>query len=125
LRRCSRSGIWASGSGATVRPLRAPREARVLCGRAAPDLIDKPLFYIPFWLAGAPTPESSPARTSSRHTLLFLLALIVAARLARAPAVRAVLGLRAVRARHAEALQDVCNLPEQEIRLVRLLHESG
>jgi hypothetical protein len=58
-------------------------------GALLPDLIDKPLFYIPFWLTGGPGAILSGTHLYA-HTLLFLLALVVAALLARSMTLGAV-----------------------------------
>jgi hypothetical protein len=67
---------------------RAERRAFFL-GALLPDLIDKPLFYIPFWVTGERGTFLSGTHLFA-HTGLFLLALIVAARLTRSPPLRAV-----------------------------------
>jgi hypothetical protein len=58
-------------------------------GALLPDLIDKPLFYIPFWLTGHRGTFISGTHLFA-HTGLFLLSLLVAAWLTRAPILRAV-----------------------------------
>jgi hypothetical protein len=71
----------------------SPVERRAFfLGALLPDLIDKPLFYIPFWLAGR---RSTAAGLLSgthlfAHTGLFLLALVIAALVSRSLPVRAV-----------------------------------
>jgi len=60
-------------------------------GALLPDLIDKPLFYIPFLITGGP---SGPGGILSgthlfAHTGLFLLALAAAARITRSGPLRA------------------------------------
>jgi hypothetical protein len=67
---------------------RGERRALFL-GALLPDLIDKPLFYIPFWLTGGPGAILSGTHLYA-HTLLFLLALVVAALLARSMTLGAV-----------------------------------
>jgi hypothetical protein len=57
-------------------------------GTLLPDLIDKPLFYVPFWLTGRRGAILSGTHLFA-HTALFLLALAAAARLARSPRLRA------------------------------------
>jgi hypothetical protein len=54
-------------------------------GTLLPDLVDKPLFYIPFWLTGRRGADAGILSGTHlfAHTGLFLLALIVAALLAR------------------------------------------
>ena len=61
-------------------------------GALLPDLIDKPLFYIPFWLTGRRGDDAGILSGTHlfAHTLLFLLALVIAARLGRGPRLRAV-----------------------------------
>jgi hypothetical protein len=61
-------------------------------GALLPDLIDKPLFYIPFWLTGgrAGTATILSGTHLFAHTGLFLFALVIVARLTRSPAMRAV-----------------------------------
>ena len=68
----------------------APVEKRAFfLGALLPDLIDKPLFYVPFWLTGRRGEILSGTHLFA-HTGLFLLALIVAAWLTRSGALRAV-----------------------------------
>jgi hypothetical protein len=57
-------------------------------GALLPDLIDKPLFYVPFWLTGRRGAWLSGTHLFA-HTGLFLLALALAARLTRWPLGRA------------------------------------
>jgi hypothetical protein len=57
-------------------------------GALLPDLIDKPLFYLPFWLTGRRGDFLSGTHLFA-HTLLFLLVLALAARLTRWLPVRA------------------------------------
>lgn len=61
-------------------------------GALLPDLIDKPLFYVPFWLTGRRGGAAGILSGTHlfAHTAVFLLALALAARLARAAPVRAV-----------------------------------
>jgi hypothetical protein len=58
-------------------------------GALLPDLIDKPLFYVPFWLTGRRGVFLSGTHLYA-HTGLFLLALVVVAWLTRAPLARAI-----------------------------------
>jgi len=58
-------------------------------GALLPDLIDKPLFYVPFWLTGRRGEILSGTHLFA-HTGLFLLALVSAALITRSLAVRAV-----------------------------------
>jgi hypothetical protein len=69
---------------------RAGRRA-FFVGALLPDLIDKPLFYIPFWLTGQPGAGGFLSGTHLfAHTGLFLLALAVAALVTRSARARAV-----------------------------------
>ena len=60
-----------------------------LLGALLPDLIDKPLFYVPFWLTGARGEILSGTHLFA-HTALSLLLLVAVARLTRARFVGAV-----------------------------------
>jgi hypothetical protein len=51
-------------------------------GALLPDLIDKPLFYVPFWLTGRRGEILSGTHLFA-HTAVFLLLLVAAARLTR------------------------------------------
>ena len=82
------------GLGKTIaaRPYRrfSRREKRAFfLGTLLPDLVDKPLFYIPFWLTGRRGALLSGTHLFA-HTAVFLLALAVAARLTRSAPARAV-----------------------------------
>src|SRR4051812_31653092 len=71
----------------------SPRERRAFfLGALLPDLIDKPLFYIPFWLTGrrGAAAEILSGTHLFAHTGLFLLALVIAALVTRSRPVRAV-----------------------------------
>jgi hypothetical protein len=85
-------GHLGLGKRIAARPFRgfsrAERRAFFL-GALLPDLIDKPLFYIPFWLTGQRGTFLSGTHLFA-HTGLFLLALVAAASLTRAPFPRAV-----------------------------------
>jgi hypothetical protein len=61
-------------------------------GALLPDLIDKPLFYVPFWLTGKRGAEAGLLSGTHlfAHTLLFLMTLSIAARLTRSERLRAV-----------------------------------
>ena len=61
-------------------------------GALLPDLIDKPLFYIPFWLTGRRGAAAGILSGTHlfAHTGLFLLALVAAALITRSPSARAV-----------------------------------
>jgi len=68
----------------------SPVEKRAFfVGALLPDLIDKPLFYIPFWLNHRGGDVLSGTHLFA-HTALFLLVLVIAARLTRSLVVRAV-----------------------------------
>ncbi len=58
-------------------------------GALLPDLIDKPLFYLPFWVTGRRGLWLSGTHLFA-HTGLFLLALVLVAWLTRSPSWRAV-----------------------------------
>jgi LexA-binding, inner membrane-associated putative hydrolase len=58
-------------------------------GALLPDLIDKPLFYVPFWLTGRRLGILSGTHLFA-HTGLFLLALMIGALITRSLVVRAV-----------------------------------
>ena len=63
-----------------------PVERRPICLAALlPDLIDKPLFYIPFWLTGRRGAAAGILSGTHlfAHTGLFLLALVIAALITR------------------------------------------
>ena len=85
-------GHLGIGKKLAARPYRgfstAARRAFFL-GALLPDLIDKPLFYIPFWVTGRRGELLSGTHLFA-HTGLFLLALIVAAWLTRSAPARAV-----------------------------------
>jgi hypothetical protein len=61
-------------------------------GALLPDLIDKPLFYIPFWLTGRRGAAAGILSGTHlfAHTGLFLLTLVIAAAITRSPRVRAI-----------------------------------
>jgi hypothetical protein len=85
-------GHLGIGKKIATRPYRrfSPVEKRAFFfGALLPDLIDKPLFYIPFWLTGERGEILSGTHLFA-HTGLFLLALVIAARLTRSLPVRAV-----------------------------------
>jgi hypothetical protein len=85
-------GHLGIGKKLAARPYRrfSPVEKRAFfLGALLPDLIDKPLFYIPFWLTGRRGGMLSGTHLFA-HTAVFLLALAVAARLTRSPPLRAV-----------------------------------
>lgn len=71
----------------------SPLERRAFfLGALLPDLIDKPLFYIPFWLTGRRGAAAGILSGTHlfAHTGLFLLAVVIAALLTRSLPVRAV-----------------------------------
>ena len=88
-------GHLGLGKKIAARPYRhfssAERRAFFL-GALLPDLIDKPLFYVPFWLTGRRGAAAGILSGTHlfAHTGLFLLALVIAALLTRSLAVRAV-----------------------------------
>jgi hypothetical protein len=88
-------GHLGLGKKIAVRPYRrfSRREKRAFfLGALLPDLLDKPLFYIPFWLTGRRGAAAGILSGTHlfAHTGLFLLALVLAARLTRSGLVRAV-----------------------------------
>ena len=88
-------GHLGLGKRLAVRPFRhfsvGERRAFFL-GALLPDLIDKPLFYIPLWLTGKRGAEAGMLSGTHlfAHTLLFLLVLGLAALTTRSRLVRAV-----------------------------------
>lgn len=66
---------------------RAEKRAFFL-GTLLPDLIDKPLFYLPFWITGRRSELLSGTHLFA-HTGLFLLVLLVAALVTRSLPLRA------------------------------------
>jgi hypothetical protein len=87
-------GHLGLGKKIAARPYRrfAPAEQRAFfVGTLLPDLVDKPLFYLPFWLTGRRGAAAGILSGTHlfAHTALFLLALFVAARLTRSLTVRA------------------------------------
>lgn len=88
-------GHLGLGKKIAARPYRQffPAEKRAFfLGALLPDLIDKPLFYVPFWLTGRRGAAAGILSGTHlfAHTGLFLLALVIAALLTRSLAVRAV-----------------------------------
>lgn len=84
-------GHLGVGKKIAARPYRGfSRAARraFLLGALLPDLIDKPLFYIPFWLTGRRGAFLSGTHLFA-HTALFLLVLVIAAWITRRGLVRA------------------------------------
>jgi hypothetical protein len=87
-------GHLGLGKKVAARPYRrfsrAERRAFFL-GALLPDLIDKPLFYIPFWLGRRGDAAGILSGTHLfAHTGLFLLALVIAALITRSRPLRAV-----------------------------------
>jgi hypothetical protein len=88
-------GHLGLGKKIAARPYRgfsSAEKGAFLVGTLVPDLIDKPLFYIPFWIGGR---QGGTAGILSgthlfAHTLLFLLVLTVTALITRALWLRAV-----------------------------------
>jgi hypothetical protein len=87
-------GHLGIGKKIATRPYRrfsALEKRAFFLGALLPDLIDKPLFYIPFWLTGRRDAAGILSGTHLfAHTGLFLLALVVAAWITRSAPVRAV-----------------------------------
>lgn len=84
-------GHLGIGKKIAARPYRrfAPAEKRAFfLGALLPDLIDKPLFYVPFWLTGRRGEILSGTHLFA-HTALFLLLLVAVARLTRSRALGA------------------------------------
>ena len=84
-------GHLGIGKAIATRPYRrfsAPEKRAFFLGALLPDLIDKPLFYVPFWLRHGRGEILSGTHLFA-HTALFLLVLVVAARLTRSLVVRA------------------------------------
>ena len=81
-------GHLGLGKAIAVLPYRrfsAVERRAFFMGALLPDLIDKPLFYLPLWLTGG---RGVAAKVLSgthlyAHTGLFLLALVIAARITR------------------------------------------
>jgi hypothetical protein len=87
-------GHLGLGKKIALRPYRSFSHAEkraFFLGALLPDLIDKPLFYVPFWLTGGRSEMGIFSGTHLwAHTALFLLALAVAAVATRSLVVRAV-----------------------------------
>jgi hypothetical protein len=88
-------GHLGIGKKIAARPYRrfsALEKRAFFLGALLPDLIDKPLFYIPFWLTGrrGATAGILSGTHLFAHTGLFLLVLVVAARITRSLPARAV-----------------------------------
>jgi hypothetical protein len=88
-------GHLGLGKKIAARPYRhfsSAEKRAFFLGALLPDLIDKPLFYIPFWLTGRRGAAAGMLSGTHlfAHTGLFLLALVIAALLTRSPPVRAV-----------------------------------
>lgn len=84
-------GHLGLGKLIAARPYRgfsAPEKRAFFTGALLPDLIDKPLFYIPFWLTGRRVGILSGTHLFA-HTGLFLLVLTAAARFRRSSLLRA------------------------------------
>ena len=85
-------GHLGIGKKIATRPYRRfslPEKRAFFLGALLPDLIDKPLFYIPFWLNHGRGDVLSGTHLFA-HTALFLLVLVIAARLTRSLVLRAV-----------------------------------
>ena len=88
-------GHLGLGKKIAARPYRrfSPVEKRAFfLGALLPDLIDKPLFYIPFWLTGGRSAAVGFLSGTHlfAHTGLFLVALVIAALITRSVALRAI-----------------------------------
>ncbi|HVU51459.1 MAG TPA: zinc dependent phospholipase C family protein [Polyangia bacterium] len=88
-------GHLGLGKKVAARPFRRfsrPERRAFFLGALLPDLIDKPLFYIPFWLSGRRGAALGLLSGTHlfAHTGLFLLGLVLAAVVTRSPRVRAV-----------------------------------
>ena len=88
-------GHLGLGKRIAARPYRrfSPAERRAFfLGALLPDLIDKPLFYIPFWLTGRRGAAAGLLSGTHlfAHTGLFLVALVIAALITRSVRLRAV-----------------------------------
>jgi hypothetical protein len=84
-------GHLGLGKKLATRPYRrfSPVEKRAFfAGTLLPDLIDKPLFYVPFWITGRRAGMLSGTHLFA-HTGLFLLVLAATAAITRSLAVRA------------------------------------
>jgi hypothetical protein len=86
-------GHLGLGKSMAARPYRrfsAGERRAFFLGALLPDLIDKPLFYLPFWLTAGRSAGGILSGTHLwAHTGLFLLALTLAARITRSPPLRA------------------------------------
>lgn len=87
-------GHLGLGKAIAARPYRSftPAEKRAFfAGALLPDLIDKPLFYVPFWLTGRRGAEAGILSGTHlfAHTMLFLLAVTALAWTRRSPVLRA------------------------------------
>ena len=85
-------GHLGLGKTIAVRPFgrfSAAEKRAFFLGALLPDLIDKPLFYIPFWVTGQRGAVLSGTHLFA-HTGLFLVGLSLTALLTRAAAARAV-----------------------------------
>jgi hypothetical protein len=88
-------GHLGLGKKVAVRPYRGfsrREKGAFFLGALLPDLLDKPLFYIPFWLTGRRGAEAGILSGTHlfAHTGLFLLALLLAARVTRSGLLRAI-----------------------------------
>jgi hypothetical protein len=88
-------GHLGLGKKIAARPYRrwsAFEKRAFFLGALLPDLIDKPLFYIPLWVTGRRGAAAGMLSGTHlfAHTGLFLLALVIAALIARSRPVRAV-----------------------------------
>jgi inner membrane protein len=87
-------GHLGLGKRLAARPFRrfsAGERRAFFLGALLPDLIDKPLFYIPFWLTAGRSAKGALSGTHLfAHTAVFLLALVLVALIRRSPVLRAV-----------------------------------
>jgi hypothetical protein len=84
-------GHLGIGKAIAARPYRRFARAEkyaFFLGALLPDLIDKPLFYVPFWLTGRHGELLSGTHLFA-HTAVFLLLLFAAARLTHSRPLRA------------------------------------
>jgi len=81
-------GIGKKIATRTYRTFSSAEKRAFFLGALLPDLIDKPLFYIPFWLPHRRGDFLSGTHLFA-HTALFLLVLVIVARLTQSRPVRA------------------------------------
>jgi hypothetical protein len=81
-------GIGKKIATPAYRAFSSAEKRAFFAGTLLPDLIDKPLFYIPFWLTGRRGAVLSGTHLFA-HTMVFLLALAGTARFTQSRPVRA------------------------------------